>query len=183
MTVLAQHFAPSRGVRYCSAVADTQDATFVFAEEAAAFERWARSDIQPSEVGAREALVRITRLILAAVSLPEPQRGRLEEGAEDGVADEEWKAVAEAAGRLPLDHYGEVFDPLKVPPEEPVIGSVVDDVADIYRDVVTGLRYYRSNRRHDALWEWTFTFRHHWGQHATGAIRALNSWLAANTSA
>jgi hypothetical protein len=41
----------------------------VFSEEAAAFERWARSDIAPGEVGVREALVRITRLYLAALSL------------------------------------------------------------------------------------------------------------------
>jgi len=52
----------------------------VFSEEAAAFERWARSDIAISRrvrSAFREALVRITRLYLAVLSLPEPQGGRL----------------------------------------------------------------------------------------------------------
>jgi len=37
-----------------------------------------------------------------------------------------------------------------------------------------------SGRRAAAVWEWGFGFRHHWGEHATGAIRVLHAWLAAN---
>ena len=76
--------------------------------------------------------------------------------------------------------YGEVLDPLPVPPEEPVIGSIADDVIDIYRDVVTGLRAYQAGNKTGALWEWGGGFRHHWGEHATGAIRAIHAWLASN---
>jgi hypothetical protein len=76
--------------------------------------------------------------------------------------------------------YGEVFNPLIVPPEEPVLGSLSDDITDIYRDVVTGLREYEAGRRTQALWEWGFGFQAHWGEHATGAIRALHCWLASN---
>ena len=76
--------------------------------------------------------------------------------------------------------YGEVFDPLTIPSEEPVIGSIADDIIDIYRDVVTGLRAYRLGDLANARWEWAFNFAHHWGEHATGAIRALHAWLAAN---
>jgi hypothetical protein len=35
-------------------------------------------------------------------------------------------------------------------------------------------------RRAQAVWEWGFGLRHHWGEHATGAIRALHCRLAAN---
>ena len=96
------------------------------------------------------------------------------------VGDDEWRAVAVACGRLPFEFYGEVFDPLPVPPEEPVVGSLADDLCDIYRDVVTGLRAYEAGLRAHAVWEWGFGFRHHWGEHATGAIRALHCWLADN---
>ena len=73
-----------------------------------------------------------------------------------------------------------MFDPLPVPPEEPVVGSLTDDIADIYRDVIPGLREYELGRRAQAVWEWGFGLRHHWGEHATGAIRALHCRLAAN---
>jgi hypothetical protein len=75
-----------------------------------------------------------------------------------------------------------VFDPLSVPPDEPVVGSLSDDLCDVYREVVSGLREYEAGRRAQAVWEWGFGLRHHWGKHATGAIRALHRWLAANAS-
>src|SRR5262249_48569314 len=87
-------------------------------------------------------------------------------------------AVFAAASRLPVDYYAEVFDPSVIPTEVPVIASIADDIADIYRDVVSGLGAYQVGRRAQAIWEWRFGFEHHWGGHATGAIRALHAWLA-----
>jgi hypothetical protein len=159
------------------------DALDRFGAEAALFQQWARCGTDRGEVAAREALLGITRLYLAALELPPAWSEELAD-AEDavGVDDEEWRAVFAAAGRLPLDFYGEVFDPLAVPPEQPVLGSIADDIADIYRDVVGGLRELQAGRRAQASWEWGFGFQHHWGEHATGAIRALHCWLAANAS-
>ncbi|MCS7272220.1 MAG: DUF5063 domain-containing protein, partial [Gemmataceae bacterium] len=96
------------------------------------------------------------------------------------VSDAEYQAVVAAVKGLPLDPYAEVFDPLAVPAEAPVSASLCDDLADIYRQVVSGLRAFEAGRQAVALWEWGFGFRHHWGEHATGAIRALHAWLAAN---
>jgi hypothetical protein len=149
-----------------------------FAEEAGRFERWARSGIGDGAPAVREALIRITQLYLAGLSLPPPWSDHLGTAVVDLVQDDEWKAVLQAAARLPLDAYGGVFDPLVIPPEEPVVGSIADDIADIYRDVVTGLRLDQSGERPEAIWQWSFNFRHHWGEHATGAIRALHCWLA-----
>lgn len=159
------------------------DALDRFGAEAALFQQWARHGTDRGEAAAREALLRITRLYLAALDLP-PSHGEEPADAVDAksVDDEEWRAVFAAASRLPLDYYGEVFDPSALPPEEPVVGSFADDIADIYRDVVGGLREQQAGRRARAAWQWSFAFRHHWGKHATGAIRALHSWLAANAS-
>jgi hypothetical protein len=149
-----------------------------FVEEARRFERWARSGIGSDALAVREALIRVTQLYLAGLALPLPWSDGLQPEVGTLVHEDEWNTVLRAAGCLPLDHYGEVFDPLIVPPEEPVIGSIADDIADIYRDVVTGLRLDQSGQRPEAIWQWSFNLRHHWGEHATGAIRALHCWLA-----
>jgi hypothetical protein len=159
------------------------DAVDRFAEEAATFGKWALLGTATGERAVRDALVCITRLYLAALELPPAWSDELADQPDaERIGDEEWAAVFAAAGRLPLSDYGEVFDPCKVPPEEPVVASLADDIADIYRDVVSGLREYQAGRRAQALWEWGFGFQHHWGEHATGAIRALHCWLATNCS-
>jgi hypothetical protein len=79
---------------------------------------------------------------------------------------------------LPFRNYGEVFDPLPIPPEEPVLGDIADDIGDIYRDIIKGLKLYCAGRPADALLEWSESFRSHWGKQATSAIRALHCYLA-----
>ena len=88
--------------------------------------------------------------------------------------------IASHAARLPLDMYGEVYNPLVVPPEEPLVGSLADDITDVYREVEDGLRLFRAGRREEAIFQWTMSLQIHWGEHATGAIRALHCWLAQN---
>ena len=160
---------------------ELMDAVDRFAAEATLFREWAKGATDRAEWAVRGALVRLTRLYIAALELPPAWSKELADQPDaERVSDEDCQAVAVACRRLPLDYYGEVFDPLPVPPEEPVIGSLADDLCDIYRDVVTGLREYEAGRRAQAVWEWGFGFRHHWGDHATGAIRALHCWLTTN---
>lgn len=157
------------------------DAVEQFAVEAARFREWARNGSDQGEWAAREALLRLTQLYLAALHLPPPWSEELADQPDaERVGDQEWRAVVEACRRLPFDFYGSVFDPHTVPTEVPGLGSLSDDIGDIYRDVVTGLQEYEAGRRAQAVWEWGFGLRSHWGEHATGAIRALHCWLAAN---
>jgi Domain of unknown function (DUF5063) len=157
------------------------DAVERFAAEAVAFHEWAITGTDSGADAARNGLVGITRLYLAALELPPPWAEELADQPDAmRVGVEEWRVVHSASARLPLSYYGEVFDPLPFPSEEPVIGDLADDIADIYRDVVSGLREYQAGRRAQAVWEWGFGFRHHWGEHATGAIRALHCLLASN---
>jgi hypothetical protein len=152
-----------------------------FAAEAAVFEQWARCGTAQGEWATREALIRLTHLYLAALNLPPSWSAEVADQPEvERVGAEEYRAVAASCARFPLDLYSKVFDPLVVPPEEPVGATIADDIADIYRDVVTGQRAYQAGRRAQAVWEWGFNFRIHWGEHALGAIRALHCWLAAN---
>lgn len=157
------------------------DAVEQFAIEAARYRDWARNGTDQGERAAREALLRITQLYLAALHLPPPWSDELANQPDaERASDPERLAVTEACRRFPFDFYGEVFDTQPIPPEVLVVGSLSDDIGDIYRDVVTGLQEYEVGRRAQAVWEWGFGFRTHWGEHATGAIRALHCWLAAN---
>jgi hypothetical protein len=153
----------------------TKETTDLFAKEAELFERWALDGKSTGAKAVREGIERLMRLYLAALELGFQVNGEVPD--EMGVDDNEWKAVYKACSRIPIDYYGEAFDPMIVPPEEPVIGSLADDIADIYRDVMPGLRAYRAGLWKEACGSWGFKFSVHWGEHATGAIRVMDCWF------
>jgi hypothetical protein len=72
-----------------------------------------------------------------------------------------------------FDTYWEVFDPYVA--DEPVAGSLSDELAEIYADVQRGLALWdRDVPRAAAIWEWRFHFDRHWGDHAVDVLRALH---------
>ena len=81
---------------------------------------------------------------------------------------------------MPQDEFWTVFDPLKLGGEDPVVTTLSDCLADIWRDLKPGLEAMDANReryQNDALWEWTFSFQTHWGRHAIDALRAIHFQL------
>jgi Domain of unknown function (DUF5063) len=160
----------------------TLDAVTQFAAEAARFRQWARDGSDTGEVAVRHALIRILTLYLAALDLPPEWSDELADAPDaEGISrDERWAIYHGIAARLPFDNYACVFEPFILPPEEPVVGSIADDVAGIYDDVVGGLIEYEAGRMAKAVWEWGFQLRSHWGRHATDAIYALHTWLTEN---
>jgi hypothetical protein len=133
-----------------------------FVAEAERFESWARDTADEGEWAAREALLRIVCLYLAALHLPPPWSDELSEDAEPKrVSNDELRTIIARCSRLPFD--------------SPIIAN---DISEIYGDVVSGLRAYRSGHTAEAIWEWGFQFRFHWGRHATDTIGALHAWLA-----
>ena len=74
------------------------------------------------------------------------------------------------------DHYSEVFDSYDWKDRDPVVGSLVDDLSDMYHDLVAGLRCWKAGDRENAVWLWRFGAESHWGEHATSAMRAMH-WL------
>jgi Domain of unknown function (DUF5063) len=68
-----------------------------------------------------------------------------------------------------------MFDPYESG-ATPVMGSLADDAADIYRDLRGGLSLIDVDGGLDnAVWEWQFGFEYHWGVHAASALYALHS--------
>lgn len=127
----------------------------------------------------RAALKSIARLYVAALQLPPPWNESLPVEVPDvDLPKPHVDAVQTRASELQRQIYWVVFDPYQEPPESPVIGHLTDDLGDIYRDISRGLILFDGGRVDEALWEWAFNFRIHWGKHATSAMRALHASLS-----
>lgn len=147
-----------------------------FALEARAFCAWA-TGADGSTMGAAAALRHIAALYVAALSLPHPFSPDL--SSEYRSADAPNRHLVQGrVTTLPFDRYWEMYAPNTATPEEPAAGSLRDDIQDIYDDVARGLDLFDAGNRADALFEWGFGFRIHWGEHATGALHALHAFLA-----
>jgi hypothetical protein len=73
--------------------------------------------------------------------------------------------------------YFESFDPSYEKEESPSQGWLVDDFADIYRDIkieLEKLKLETNEATEDALWQLKFSFRSHWGGHCINALRYLH---------
>jgi hypothetical protein len=128
-------------------------------------------------VFARKCLILLLRLYEGAMLLPEAETS---EDDAPRIDYETSKAMFDSiAARMPgRDSYWTVFEPLDLEPPSPVVGSVADDIADIWRDLNPGLLLIdsgRPNSRNGAVWAWRFGFNSHWGRHAVEAITVLHA--------
>lgn len=75
-------------------------------------------------------------------------------------------------------YYWEVFDTNYDKDADPVQGWLVDDFADIYRDLKIELnkidKFGTNEAIEDALWIMKWSFKNHWGQHCVSALRAFH---------
>ncbi len=128
---------------------------------------------------------RLAPLYAAALALPvvEVRDGDEIDGApesvdvdEDRLGFDEWSSLYRSLGAHigERDYYSKVFDAYAEPLAEPVIGSLGDDLADIYQDLADGLAKWARGEVEEAVWTWRFSFTTHWGNHATSALRALH---------
>jgi hypothetical protein len=85
-----------------------------------------------------------------------------------------WSSLREQLGTL--DAYREIFDPYAPADEPPVVGSLADDIADIYAEIAGTLECWDAGNRDGAVWMWRNGFQYHWGRHLTSALRALYSY-------
>lgn len=98
------------------------------------------------------------------------------------MTHDEWKEIAEhISGVLgELDVYKRYFKcapPWEKDDDEVTMGTLWDDLADVYRDVHSGLRAWDAGNDAylpEVVFEWRCTLGYHWGRHATNAMRALH---------
>ena len=146
------------------------DAVHAFAAAARAF--CAIVENNPDRSGDSRAVAKaVAGLISGGLDLP----GDLDEDAPElpSHADTARGIVLARFAELSSVVYFDVFDPLASPPEEPVENSLVDDLGDLYLDLKRGLLLYDAGHVRAAGWDWNFHFWIHWGEHASGALRAF----------
>jgi hypothetical protein len=91
---------------------------------------------------------------------------------------EDWQLVSGRLDRLfgDADLYWAIDPSSGSADQEPVAGSLSDDLTDIYLDVNDGLSLLAAGGPEvDAVWEWRFSFWSHWGVHAADAIRVIQA--------
>ena len=89
------------------------------------------------------------------------------------------KDVARLAD-LPLQYYRMVLDSLDATTESTGVGDVCDDLADIYGELWHGLQAHDAGATIHAVNHWRDSYRDHWGQHAVGAVSAIDAYFRQN---
>lgn len=94
----------------------------------------------------------------------------------DSLTGDDWQALYRRLGAQlrGYDDYAFVFEPHELS-ATPVVGSLSDDVADIYLELRNGFTLFDEGKPGEAAWEWRFGFDNHWGRHAAHAIYALHT--------
>lgn len=74
------------------------------------------------------------------------------------------------------DVYTEVFDPLDQN-DTPMKVNLAGDLAEIYEDSIRNLKLLDRPgvSAEDALWDWRFSFTHHWARHTASALRVVST--------
>jgi hypothetical protein len=133
----------------------------------------------------RQLAIRVVRLYAAALQLPNVT-SQTSDSSSDARADafthEQESALTQALEEKlgNSNTYREIFDPYDEPSEEAVYGSLGRDLAEIYndlRDVLAADERKNEDTFPDILWNARFRFEHHWGAHATKALRVIDSLL------
>ncbi|MEW5847984.1 MAG: DUF5063 domain-containing protein [Myxococcota bacterium] len=131
--------------------------------------------VEKAHTAAPAALLRDTARHLAslyAAALQLPDLGSSDDADPPDVPTPRWPGFAEH------ETYWEIFDPAKE--DKAVVGSLTDDVMDVYSDVKSGLLLLEDRKPSavaNAVWHWRFTLATHWGDHAVDALRALQRAL------
>jgi hypothetical protein len=118
-------------------------------------------------------------LVWAATRLPDPEPTHTDVA--DGPSHEDWAERVTAVSRVvgKWNQYWTTMEVLGDDEPDVVTLPVWDDLADVWRDVKSGLLALEDGEPvEDVAWQWRFDFWTHWGAHATEALRALHARLA-----
>ena len=115
--------------------------------------------------------VLLSKLYCWGIQLPDCEPTDLLES--DELPDHNHQEILNYFKTFPIQYYSMIFNAHIVPSEEPVIGDVIDDLADIYKDLKDGLWYLGRGSELDAVFRWRFSLGAHWARHILGAMYAL----------
>lgn len=142
------------------------------------------TDCQDAELWVKTILQALSSLYACANKLPAVDISDAPDVNDESVrpSHDDWKAMFASIIVILGDQrlYREFFDPSGPidSDQEPVVGDIADDLADIYRDIKPGLRLWDLGD--DSLlpmvvFDWRgCDFQTHWGCHAVDAMRVLH---------
>jgi hypothetical protein len=112
----------------------------------------------------------ISRMLSEVIELPQAQ-GTLNT---HNVSEERYNGIAELLkGNLQEDdYYTMMWDPYEIA-AAPMVGSVCDDLSNIWRGAKDGLEALRKGNLENAVTQWRFSFANEWGEPATHVLRPL----------
>lgn len=141
-----------------------------FADRVRAYVAWidGADGIEPLEF-LRECSRLLPRLYAEALDLPSLQP----DDRKPAVVASPLKALQRYLA--PVDMYWTVFDPYERPDSE-LVGSIADDLADIYLDLRRPLVDFDAGAVGSAVWAWRFNMQVHAGEHLLQALHAMH-WI------
>jgi hypothetical protein len=152
----------------------TKIKTEKFAEIVRRYCNWAES-LNEAETDLQTAQKILAELFLNVLDLPDDE---FEDDIElEDVTAEQWKLVGMRFSNLPINGYWTIFDPIYDEEKSAVYGLISDDLADIYRDIKYGLLFFDAGHFSEAVWEWKFNFKVHWGRHLLEAQKVIYSYF------
>jgi hypothetical protein len=146
-----------------------------FADVARQYCAWAEAAPSAPLDELRMALDLLPRLYSAALSLPREWPDTEAAGPPDAPSIS-WKEIYKRFAPVPVGYYVDALEPLSPGSTEVGTGDVHDDLADIYSDLKEGLWLQQQGHPGLAAAHWGATFWAHWGDHCTGALRALHCY-------
>ena len=152
------------------------DAIDTFVDATVRFCYWAEGNSENSISDLTFAQKILTELHLAVFDLPdiEPETDKI-----SNLLDEnDWNIVRERFSMLPFNGYWSIFDPIADSSEEPVYNLLSDDLSDIYGNLKESHLIFQQGKITDAVWQWRFDFRTHWGHHLLSAQYAIHNYLS-----
>ncbi len=142
-----------------------------FTELAQEYCNWVESEGNKGEDRLFYLQVLLSKLYCWGIQLPGCEATDLLES--DEKPDLNHQDIIDKFKEFPVQYYSMIFNAQNIPSEEPVTGDVIDDLADIYKDLKDGLWYLSRGSEVDAVFHWRFSLGVHWARHALGAMYAL----------
>ena len=153
------------------------DATTRFANAARGYCLWAEAPPGACETDMLTARRHLASLIAFALDLPDTA---CDANDPRKISQEAWRSVFKRFGELPVNYYSNCVDPLHASGAESSLGDLADDLADIWRDLKSGLVLFDAGNVAAAAFAWREGFVIHWGRHAASALYVLQCWVQAH---
>jgi hypothetical protein len=105
-----------------------------------------------------------------------------DEGNEKFVTEEDWNSIHNTLISKfgSANDFPELFDARYTETEGTVVGSLAENITDIYQDLKDFLILYQTGTEeimNDALWECILNFESFWGQKLVNSLRAIHRFI------